>query len=874
MTAQSRISRSIQTAILLGGAMSTAAITNVWANEDGVERIQVTGSRIKRTDMETALPVSVISSEDIAATGLTDVAGVISQLPFNTAGSFVSASGSSASNHSSSGLRGLGSNRTLVLVNGQRVAPSATFGGSSTNLNLIPIEAVERIEVLRDGASAIYGSDAIGGVMNIILKTDFEGLAVKVNTSNPTRGGRDEDGVALTFGNTGEKGRATVVVEHRAWESLKGGQRPHLEADWETGRNRSSAFAPEGSYHPITSRELVDGSLEHVEGAVWSPGADCPEDRRVAVTSNGEPNGVRCGYAFFEGKDFLPKRQKDSMFGSFGYELTDELEWHAQTLVMRDVSKTSSSSLWTENLSMGADNPNNPTFGTDNPQDIEVYHRLVDVADRESEFKTVVFDINSGLTWSGDAGTLDLNVGISRQDVDVSTNYDYFAQNLQDAVDDGSYNPFARGGNATQATLDSIRHTSTRKAESKITSVSLDWGTETDIELAGGTLAYAVGAQYLKQEYSDQQDAQSAAGNTFGAFGGNSGGERNYRAAYVEVDMPVLENLNVKIASRYDRYSLPDKGQLSSSINIRYEVMDDLVLRGSYGQGFRAPDLDDLLSEPAVSFDTIAGQDDQVKSLRTGDRNLKPETSDQFAFGVVWNITDSTELTLDYYNIKIEDEIAFVSSQEVVDLYNLGTLAETYDPARFFVTTNAAGEVETVGAGVANKAEKRTSGIDVNFRSNFDLAEFGELTYTFEGSYVINFKEFDDVLSPIRDKVGLSNGSDGEGTPEYRFTTGLVHEWKDLTTNLTLRYIDGYDGRTAAMIEEGLGQDRQDFDSFTTVDMSVSYNMDTYGRATLGARNLFDRIADINEDLRYPFYSTDNHDIMGRVVYFTYSNTF
>lgn len=917
MTDFSKVSRAIQYALVASTIATPAAFAQDSEDKaDTVERIEVTGSRIQRTDMESALPVSVITAEDIAATGLNDVAGVIAQLPFNSAGSFQSASGSSASNHSSSGLRGLSSERTLVLVNGRRVAPSATLGGTATNLNLIPIEAVERIDVLRDGASSIYGSDAIGGVMNIILKRDFDGLAIKYNTENTTQGGRGQDGFALTFGSTGEKGRAVVVLEHRKWDALKGGQRPHLEADWNIPRNRSSVFAPEGSWRALTEND--DGTLGAQYGN-WHAGINCPDTNDGTTGANGQVvtvgDGTRCGYNFWDGKDYLPARKKDSMFGNFGYEISDSLEWTAQTLVLRDVAEVASTSLWTSGWSSGGENgltlqadnifnPTNPNSvnydaaaaaeytdddGNLTPVPIRAAHRLVDVADRNSEFKTVVFDINTGLTWENDYGILDFNLGSSRQMVDRTTNYDYFVDKFQEAVNDGLYNPFARAGDATQATLDSFRHTATRRAETKITNVNLDWAAETSFELQGGTIAYAVGTQFQKMEFSDRQDAQSAAGNTFGAFGGDSAGERNYKAVYGELDLPILDNLQVKISSRYDKYSLPDKGQLSSGINVRYEPIDGVVLRGSYGQGFRVPDLDSLLGEPAVSFDTVIdrtncaanpGNEDycdgqQYERNSSGNPDLVPEESDQFSIGMAWNITDNIDMTLDYYNITINDEVAFVTAQEVVDLEANGKLADTYDPTRFFVRRDAAGDIELIGTGVANKAEKKTSGVDFSLNIGLDMADQGELTYAFEGSYILNFDEVDNIVDGARDKVGLSNDSSGGGIPEYRFVTSLTYELEEITARLALQYIDGYDGRTADEIQAGVSaEDKNHYGSFTTVDLVLSYNMDKFGRATIGARNLFDRMPDINDDLLYPFYSEDNHSIMGRAIYFTYVNTF
>ncbi len=307
-----KVNKAIKLAIALSAATSASLLTNTAFAEEAVEeveRIQVTGSRLGRTDLESALPVTIISEQDIKATGLPDVAAVIAQLPFNTQGSFVSAGGSSAANHSSSGMRGLGSNRTLTLINGKRIAPSASFSGESTNLNLIPLEAVKRIDILRDGAASIYGSDAIGGVINIILKDDYEGLTVKADIGRPSGESGEEDGFSITMGSSSEKGSSLFVYEHKEWDGIKYGTRaPVLDADWDIPYNRSSLYAPEGNY-----RRLDDG--------LWVAGANCPTERVIDFGAGGQ----RCGYNFLDGKNFNPNRKKDAAFGSFTYNIVKNI---------------------------------------------------------------------------------------------------------------------------------------------------------------------------------------------------------------------------------------------------------------------------------------------------------------------------------------------------------------------------------------------------------------------------------------------------------------------------------------------------------------------------------------------------------------------
>lgn len=883
-----RINSSLANAIrfaLIGSAttaaFSTSTVIAAEADTAKVERIEVTGSRIQRTDMESALPITVLSADDIAKTGLTDVSAVLAQMPFNTAGSFISDAGSSASNHASSGMRGLGSERTLTLINGRRIAPSATFGGQSTNLNLIPMDAIERIEILRDGASAVYGSDAIGGVINIILKKTFDGLAFDAKFANPTQGGRDEKSASITFGNTDDNSTSLVVIEHKKFDPLQGGQRPHLTANWDEAYGRSSLYAPEGTYRPVASRpgKNADGTFgKPTYTGLQVAGKDCPDDR--IITSK---TGQACGYNQFDGTDYLADQTKDSIFSNMTYRITDELEWFGQAIVMRDKSITSSTALWTPNLFIAADNKLNPTYGTAGASEVQAYHRLTGVADRSTEFDSNVVDIVTGLNLELDAGSLNWFVQYSDQVVNIETDSYVFEDKLQQAVDQGLYNPFVLGGDATQATLDSFLHTATRKATSNTTGTGLSWAALAPIALPGGDLGYAVGVEYQKIEYADKRDAQQAAGNVLGTYGGDSSGERNYKAAFVELELPVLEDLTIKLASRYDQYSLPDAGQLSSSVNLRYQALDNLVLRASYGQGFRAPSLDDLLGEPATSYDRVidtpscqalpADQQkgdpvcEQTQYLRksSGNTELKPEESDQYSIGAVWNITESIDFVVDYYDIQITNQVSYIGSQTILDLEATSGLG-AYDPNYIYVKREADGSIEEIGAGYVNMDGVQTSGIDVSFNTKFELGAAGNLRFGLEGTYALEYTE---QASPIDTRYDLLGT---KGYPPLRFNTTFSYELQDFTASLIAKYIDAYDGETPQ--QQAANTDKKDFSSFTTWDMTLNYDFSSYGKVTVGARNLFDKMPAIDYSLGYPGYDTDTHNIVGRVLFAGYKIKF
>ncbi|MGD8696174.1 MAG: TonB-dependent receptor plug domain-containing protein, partial [Gammaproteobacteria bacterium] len=245
MTERNPVRDAVRYALTAGVAASFVGAPAATLAQDDVavqDKVTVTGSRIKRVDIEGPSPVSVISREDIDASGEISVAEVLRGSSFNTFGSFRNSSGSSAQSQNVVSLRGLGGQRTLVLLDGRRITGSPTFGaGSATNLTTIPLAAVERIEVLRDGASAIYGSDAVGGVINIILRKDYEGMHLTYGVGRPTQTGGDEDSASIVGGVSGAKGNITFGFD---WQS----KQIIFQGDRSFSATGLSAFGFPGSY--------------------------------------------------------------------------------------------------------------------------------------------------------------------------------------------------------------------------------------------------------------------------------------------------------------------------------------------------------------------------------------------------------------------------------------------------------------------------------------------------------------------------------------------------------------------------------------------------------------------------------------------------
>ena len=867
------------TALLAGAPTAFAAEEDLAESE--VERIQVTGSRIKRTDMEGALPVTVISAEDIQASGVSDVAGLLRQSTFAGNGSTINVANNSWGNHSSTGLRGLGSERTLALVNGRRIAPSSSAEGHAVNLNMIPLEAIERVEILRDGASSIYGADAMGGVQNFILKKDYEGLAFKLAKGQSSRSDLGTVNGSLLFGMVSDKSQMTIAYEHMYDEGMLGGSRPHLDVNdygveddpW----RRLSSWGPHGSY------QIIDANGDYSE---WYPGPDCDPD--MVVDYPWGTGGEKCGFDAYKDKNYYPARKKDSVFATFTHSLSDELSFYTQSILLRDRSVTETNAIWVDG-NLPAGHIYNPTTGTANESEIYYTSRLEGTAPRKFRYETIMSDVNAGFDWATDAGDLNVNFSYSRESGGYHFNYDVFESKFHEVVAEGLYDVFTPGGgeNATKEVLDRFRHTGTREMISSSKGATISWAGLSGIELSGGEIGYAVGAEYRNFAISDTMDAQSAAGadgygDLIAAWGGDTVGERNYKAAFVEIDMPITEDFNMLVATRYDKWSLPDAGQLSSSLSMRYEVTDNLVLRASYGQGFRVAGISDIQAADATGYEWVRDCLDcewlNVPVVTKSNTNLDPETSEQVSFGAVWNITEDTSFTIDFWDIQINDEITSISSTQVVELENLGLLGG-YDSSVIYVkrdpneidSTSGRNKIVGVGTGMINMEGIKTNGVDILFEHAADLQELGSLRFSLEASYVDSYESKTDPLSDYVENVGLWD------RPELRGNATISYSYEDFDARITFRHIGENHletGETMAakqkLIDAGEEVEiERRVASMNETDINLKYTTDKYGTFDFGIYNVFDRLP-VVEDWSNG-HNGGLHSIAGRTYRMTYS---
>lgn len=823
-----------------------------------LDRVEVTGSRLKRAEIEGALPVTVIQRADIEASGEVSVADYLRTTNFNSVGQFRPQSGSSAQAGAFADLRGLGGQRTLVLIDGHR-APKAPFSaGSGTDLNAIPLAAVERIEVLTDGASAIYGADAVGGVINLILRKDYNGAQVTVGKSDPKWGPTDE--ASILFGASGERSRlvggfsmnrrAMIYTHSRPWGQVAGAST--------YGNNYSSYNATTGA--PIAILKPVAGG--------------CTNDNFYISATNG-----RCVY------NFNAVAADEASYGNKALFLNGEVQINDDWSVYFNANVTNATSFGRYAPTPGVvtiapDAAQNPTPGAIT----YLYHRFAAAGNRDNETNANVYD-----TLLGFRGTIGENIDV---DAGVRYNtyrYDEFGRNYivgslaEQAINNGSYNIYNPGA-TSQAVLNSIKATITRNS-TFTTKEAYGSVTFNDLfELGGGAAGLVIGTEYRKEDYADIYDSLSSSGVILGSSGASSGGSRKVSSLYAEMLLPFTSTLEADIAGRYERYS--DYGtNFAPKVALRWHPIDSLTLRGSVGRGFVAPTLDVITQETAFSADSVydpatclfysdldpskigAGKpyaDAAAYCAATGGKNgtqvdayrekavgLGAEKSTQFSLGAVWDATSWLNITLDYWNIEIKDRIAFFSSQKLINIA-LGDDPTPMPGAPCSLTRdpNKGNAISEIHNCYFNEGKVETAGLDLTLRTNFDLGGWGKLTNMLQTSW--------------QEKYKIDGGTDQvrtQGFPAIRST--LSNNWNRGDWNF------GYNVRYIGSNGSGNSYTRH----FTTHDLQASVELPWKSKVTLGVNNVTDKMPQLiaYDGRPFNFYL---YDAYGRTPYVRYEQRF
>lgn len=897
--------------------------TPAYAQEEGsdeaveLDRIEVTGSRLKRVDTEGPQPILTISAEDIKASGDVSVADVLRDSSFNSFGSFQGGSGFSggAQGTSTVSLRGIGSQYTLILVNGRRISNSPALSGDSQNVNSIPFAAVERIEILRDGASAVYGSDAIGGVINVILKENFNGFVIGGQASRPEADGGGNDNLLYgTMGITGDSGQMVFSYENYTRQIILAAERPGLlgPSDLTTPEGVQTAaglglLSPTGFPGRYRRLNPATGGLFPTGNPLrrFEPGPGCP------TTFGSDPNfpqsaitpasffGLGAGnicaynYAAVAGSTAQLNRDNMSVFGE--YQVSDNTRVFIRSLNSRTKSfgrfaPTPS----TLAVIVPGDASFNPTRGELGPglgYPLAVNIRFTPLGPRDSYVYDYVNDTQFGFNGLLDifgGAEWEVAVGHSRTKQD-GFGYNYVIQPLLQVAVDQGLNPFSVTEVAAAAATFATTITDDNFYRDQFADARLSWDVA---EWDGRPIGLVVGTEFHDLEFSSTTDQQSQAGQVVGSAGASAGGRRNYYSIFAETLLPVLDNFEVGLALRYDKYN--DFGnETSPKISLAYRPTEDILLRANWGEGFKAPDLVSLFGSPSQSF--IQGRDRidclqqgidpfsqncanvQRETLLPSNPDLFAETSKQWTVGAVWSPTKEFSASVDYYDIEIEDQISRLTVQSVLDAEfrcQIENRQEFCDASQWgSVDRSRLGADILVVAPLANTAANETSGIDLSLNYRLDT-DWGTFNNALNVSYIFKFDR-----ESVRG-TGLADRLDFLGFPEMRADARVGWSLGDWSANITGNYTKGWsnclppntpEDTLAELCSTGDSNPTR-VGSFTTWDVQVGYAAPWDGRITLGVRNAFDKQAVLDD-----FGAVDpthTSGIYGRTPFLSYEQTF
>lgn len=840
-----------------------------------LDRIEVTGSRIRQASIETSNPVIVMSREDIQKQGFTSVGDILQNIT-TTGSPAISRANALSSGEEVGGqyvdLRNLGPERTLVLLDGKRMGITST---GFSDLASIPTSVVERIEVLTDGASAIYGSDAIAGVINIITRKNFDGLEASGYVGQYGEGDGQVQSFNFLLGSTGERSSITLGAEY-------------TKEDPVYARDRDFSRAGSGPWHPLPDIDPITGEIR-ANG--WSGNTDKgrfrTSDGDVTLNPGADPSNRANYHPYGEGENFdlaNPNQQmflrtgieRRSVFASGSFDFTDRLRLNADALYTHretlqqiagypfssDSNNDGVRNMWS------ADSVYNP-FG----EDVRFWRRTSEVP-RQTNNELTTYRFSASLEGAFDIGEKSWNwdVGyVYNQNKGVQTGTgNLFIPNARNALGasfidaDGvarcgtpdaviagciPWNPALpygqagagglTGNQALQNYLFLPTH-DTSETTTHIYSLNLSGALAT---LPAGELTMAAGYEHRKEDARFEPDALKQSGLSTDLAGGVTAGGYSLDEFYLEFNLPILadkpfaKELSVDVAGRYSDYDTFGD-TTNGKFGVKWRPIEDLLFRGTYATGFRAPSLGNLYGGSSQSFEFYTDPCDtsfgsaalnptvasrcaaagvpadfrQIASggtvasgpnsqsdwpfLVTSNPNLKPETSKSTTFGVVYSpsFVEGLDISLDWWKIKIEDVIAAETMTSILNrCYVLGIESSC---AGFSRDTDGSigtsqGEIYDATVSLVNGGYQETAGYDFNVRYRLPETSFGNFTIDWKTTYVDywEYKRDNEAVTPVEQKNGWSVDSNAY----FRTRSNLNVDWEyqDFGATWGVRYYSG-----------------------------------------------------------------------------------
>lgn len=887
-------------AVALALGTMNAAMAQTAESATELNRITVTGSNIKRINLETASPVQIITREEMVRGGATSLNEVLRTISANVGGIDENRTNGFSAGAAGLNLRGIGSQATLMLINGRRLAAYAQpeFQTTFVDLNSIPIGAVERIEVLKDGASAIYGSEAMAGVVNIILRDSFEGVLVDASIGESVyKDGRQvRSSISVGGGSLVEDHfNAYATLDIRQRKPMFIGNRPDYigSQNWE-----------EWGYKDARNIYSFPGNIYWTDKATGTFTArtldpNCPADRLTpaAVFFGPGATGQYCNF------DDL----RDGTYNSAGKTdrigITSRATWqpNANITVFAEAMLNRNKAVVTGDLHWiaGQNGQPTPALPITHPQypkeligpdgktlaggngTVRVRAQIADFPgqgqDNVTDFARYLIGTKGAIsTWDWETAIL-----VNTSKVTSNSSSGLLLTPFVNAYKNGT---FIMGGPNNSAVFESVK----TQSASSFSSGVYQWDAKLSGEvmtLPAGPLSMASGIELRKEFLETNPDPQSVAGELYHTAQSPPGfsNSRNIASLYTELSIPILKSLEAQFAARHDRYS--DYGTSTTpKLGLKWNLSPSLMLRGTYAAGFRAPTLVENSTDVRnafISFLDPARCNDKFKegcswqsAYQSGaNPNLKPETANSFTFGAVWEPTGWLNASIDVWRIKRVDEIGTYSLDKVLAdparYANDPAVSITRDPLTDLdrAAGATAGEITNVKSLLTNVSVTDVRGMDIDLQGKFNMGEYGQLKPRVNLMYTMSYKN---APSPTDDLIEYAGT---RGTPEVQATIGLG--WKKAAWQLSADII--FVGKMSskndytqpcAVGEEGYQELCTGIPSFTTVNLGGSYSGFKDWKISAALQNAF--------NVRPPFvpygsigYYSPLHSAMGRYMQLT-----
>ncbi|MFC5740271.1 TonB-dependent receptor plug domain-containing protein [Dyella tabacisoli] len=917
------------------------------AKAKSLETVTVTGSRIRSVDLETAQPVFSLSRQEIQKQGYTSTGDILSHITASGSPSYSKSAVLTSNTYAGSStveLRGLGAARTLVLVDGRRWGTNAD---GFTDLDTIPSSIIERIDVLKDGASAIYGSDAIAGVINIITRSDFKGAEANAYYGQYGKGDGAHQQYDFSWGN--KIGKLSYVLSGT-----------YAKDDPVWARDRDFSATPNGPFRPNSGLSPYGpgGQISNGPGGKYklNDGAD------PTNFANYHPyNAATDNYNADEQMMLISGAKRKSLFGKATYAITDNVNFRADAAYTERTAniQTAGYPIGTGNTGLQLDkdsyyNPLGSQQGYAKPQNVSFLRRAVEQP-RENKNTLKTYRVGAGFDGVFQLGERNFNWDASaffnknKGEVFGVGNYNLLnlAQGLGPSFKDTDgtikcgrpgavitgctpVNMLSGAGGLTPAMLNYIGRPTDATYGTQTTGFAANIGGDV-VQLPAGMMQFAAGVEYRRESGYFHPDSFSQAGNSTNPSSTPSSGKYNTKEAYAELNIPVLADLpfakllSVDLASRYSKYSTFGN-TTNSKFGLQWKPIDDLLVRGSISEGFRSPTINNLFGGTNQTFDVYTDPcDSKFGAVANGNANavaacqaaglkpnfrqtdasgtptssatassstpflsgsnpkLQPETSLSKTLGLVYSpsYVDGLNVSLDWYNIRIKNEISSITSNDVLEDCYLRNLQASC--GKF--SRNAQGQVVNLTHTLANRGSLETEGYDFNLVYRLPKFSFGQFKVSLDTNYVSKNNE---TLGSgvIKYDVGQystwrirSNANLDWSYGDFGATWG-VRYYSGLKENCTINFAGGPECDLPNYVSPGVGiTPKRQVGGIAFNDLQVRWSAPWNATISIGANNVFNRqgpifyTASSNTLGNSGFVGNPSYDI-GRFWYVRYNQKF